>query len=123
MKKKEPATHDYTQGDWGRNLAFTHVGNGQIGRVSGWGYGVEKGDYLLIPNGAQSARYQVLKIEYKGDPFNEFFADVVFAPYSGVASLFTSPPIEGAQQRNTGVGLGYYSIEDYVEKGESPLSE
>jgi hypothetical protein len=48
--------------------------------VHGWGLGVRKGDYLLLPNGPVSTRYQVETIRYTPDPPDMWFAELRFAP-------------------------------------------
>lgn len=53
------------------------------GRMSGWGHGIENGDYLIIAPHGRETRYQVESIRYCSDPPDMWFADVVFAPRQG----------------------------------------
>jgi len=48
--------------------------------MAGWGSGIKAGDYLILPNGSETTRYQVDSIDYRMDPPDMWFADAVFAP-------------------------------------------
>lgn len=71
-------THDYTHQTWGHAVTVISL-NGLRARVLGFGYGVNKDDYLLLPNGAGSTRYQIEGIEWK-NPSDCWAADIVFSP-------------------------------------------
>jgi hypothetical protein len=73
-------THDLTNRGWGRDYTFDPKEDGLKGRMMGWTRGINKGDYLILQNGNETTRYQVLNIEYAKDPTDMFFADVQFAP-------------------------------------------
>lgn len=77
---REGATHDYTQRGWGHDYTFSPGNGGRTGSMTGWGHGIERGDYLLLHNGGGSTRYRVAKIEYYSDPSDMWNAEVVFAP-------------------------------------------
>lgn len=77
---REPQTHDYTKRGWGHDYTFSPIDAGQCGRMSGWGRGIEAGDYLLLDNQGSSSRYRVDRIEYQMNPRDMWFADVTFAP-------------------------------------------
>jgi hypothetical protein len=74
-------THDYTRRGWGHDFAVRKLSDGGT-RISlvGWGHGIADGDYLILPNGAETTRYQVEGVHYQGDPRDMWFADAVFAP-------------------------------------------
>ena len=46
----------------------------------GWGYGINQGDYLILPNKNKTTRYKVLTIEYFNDPRDTWNATLEFAP-------------------------------------------
>lgn len=74
-------THDFTATKWGWNAQVMHVHEqGKRLGLVGWGNGISKGDYLILPNGDDSTRYQVEGIKYRADPADMWFADAVFAP-------------------------------------------
>lgn len=73
-------THDYTVREWGHDSVFTPIDGGQRASVSGWGYGLERGDYALFPNGERTTRYRIDRIEYYRDPPDMWHAEMTFAP-------------------------------------------
>lgn len=78
---KNPQTHDYTRRAWGHDYSIISVLNdGQQARLAGWGHGIKAGDYLIIPKGSGTTRYQVERINYRMDPADMWLADAVFAP-------------------------------------------
>lgn len=82
-----PQTHDYTRRTWGHDYSTTQVIDGGMRlRLAGWGHGIEAGDYLILPNGSDTTRYQVEKIDYRMDPPDMWFADAVFAPRQAVSA-------------------------------------
>jgi len=78
----EPKTHDYTQRAWGHDYTFKTKDKGLTAKMEGWGYGISKGDFLLLPHKGNSGntRFQVRKIEYSSRVPDMWFADVNFAP-------------------------------------------
>jgi len=80
-----PQTHDYTRRTWGHDYSTTSVIDGGMRlRIAGWGLGIKAGDYLILPNGSDTTRYQVESIDYCLDPHDMWFADAVFAPRQAV---------------------------------------
>lgn len=76
-------THDYTRRHWGHDyVVWRVVEDGQCLITSGWGRGISKGDFLIIPNEGGTTRYAVAHIEYKRDPSDMWSADLIFAPRS-----------------------------------------
>jgi len=74
-------THDYTDRSWGHDYIFNPIDpEGIRARMMGWGHGIKNNDYLIIPNGKGTTRYQVISIEYLGDPPDMWNAYVKFAP-------------------------------------------
>jgi hypothetical protein len=74
-------THDYTKRTWGHDYSTTDVIDGGMRlRLAGWGLGINAGDYLILPNGSGTTRYQVDRVNYCMDPSDMWFADAVFAP-------------------------------------------
>ena len=73
-------THDYTRRTWGHDYIFRPIDDGMKGDMSGWGYGIEQGDYLLLQNDDASTRYQVDTIDYYANPDDQWRASVTFAP-------------------------------------------
>ena len=85
--KDEPQTHDYLKPAWGRNCTFTPLEKGQRGHVTGWGRGVEVGDYLLLPNGNVSTRYRITILHNYDGPPDMWRAEVMFAPIARVLTV------------------------------------
>jgi hypothetical protein len=82
-----PQTHDYTRRTWGHDYSTTAVIDGGMRlRMAGWGAGIKPGDYLILPNGRDTTRYQVEKIDYRIDPPDMWFAEAVFAPRQAVSA-------------------------------------
>jgi hypothetical protein len=75
-------THDYTKRTWGHDYIFRPVDGGMKASLSGWGTGIEAGDYLLLeqPDGGGSTRYKVDEIRYERDPRDQWHAKASFAP-------------------------------------------
>jgi MioC protein len=81
MDAKSPREHDYTTRHWGHDVAIHRVmDGGNILGVSGWGGGVKRGDYLILPQGEGTTRYQVEHIFYQPDPPDMWSATLHFAP-------------------------------------------
>ena len=74
-------THDYTRRAWGHDYSIVSVlNNGQQVRLMGFGHGIKAGDYLIIPKGSGTTRYQVERINYRVDPPDMWLIDAMFAP-------------------------------------------
>jgi hypothetical protein len=74
-------THDYTRRGWGHDFVIWKAEEGgQRLITSGWGRGISKGDFLILPNDGGTTRYAVDTIEYKWDPPDMWSATLVFAP-------------------------------------------
>jgi hypothetical protein len=76
----EPVTHDYTRRGWGHDYTFDPIDGGKRGQMTGWGRGIEDGDFLILKNGEGETRYRVENIGYSLDPPDMWFAAVTFAP-------------------------------------------
>lgn len=74
-------THDYTVRAWGHDFTVMAIRDrGQRIQVTGWGYGIEPGDFILLPTDDGSTRYQVFSITYRVDPSDMWTAELHFAP-------------------------------------------
>ena len=83
----QPQTHDYTHRRPGHDYSITQVVDGGMRlRMAGWGAGIKAGDYLILPNGDETTRYQMDQIDYCEDPRDMWFADAVFAPRQAVSA-------------------------------------
>lgn len=73
-------THDYTKRTWGHDFSTVKVIDGGFRlKLAGWGLGIKPGDYLILPNGDATTRYQVEHIDYRSDPPDMWFAEATFA--------------------------------------------
>ena len=80
-------THDYTRRTWGHDYTtLSVIDGGQRLRLSGWGLGINAGDYLILPNGNGTTRYRVDSIAYRMDPHDMWFAEATFAPRQTVSA-------------------------------------
>jgi hypothetical protein len=75
-------THDYTYRYVGHDYAFEPIGGGRRGKATGWGEGIQQGDYLILQNGERGTRYRVESIRYFDDPPDMWSAVLSFAPRS-----------------------------------------
>lgn len=73
-------THNYTLRYPGHDYTFTPSDGGQRGRMTGWGLGLQRGDYLLLDNDGAPTRYRIDSVRYFSDPRDMWSADVTFAP-------------------------------------------
>jgi hypothetical protein len=74
-------THDYTNRGWGHDFAITKVvDGGRLIHMTGWGYGIRVGDYMILPNDGSETRYQVRTIEYETNPRDMWSGVFDFAP-------------------------------------------
>lgn len=78
--RSAPVEHDYTVRGWGHDYTFKPINGGLLGRMQGWGGGLEDGHYLILPNKGKTTRYLIERCGYYGDPPDMWWADVVFAP-------------------------------------------
>lgn len=77
-------THDYRIRGWGHDYVIHAVHNGGLEiDISGWGSGINEGDYLLMAHAKGEARYEIESIRYVDDPADMWFAKAVFAPRQG----------------------------------------
>jgi len=75
------STHDYSVREWGHNYQVIDVENNGLSlRLAGWGKGLSDDDYIIIKNGDDTTRYQLIKVEYKSNPSDMWFAEASFAP-------------------------------------------
>jgi hypothetical protein len=72
-------TYDLTRDDY----AFSPAGDGQRGHIACWnGRSPRPGDYLILRNGTQATRYQVVSADpcLNVHPPTMWMADLAFAP-------------------------------------------
>jgi len=80
------ATHDYSGKNrcWGHDYTFDPIDFGRKAKMSGWGRGINPGDFLIIDNhdigNGETTRYQIEEIRYCDDPPDMWFAYGVFSP-------------------------------------------
>ena len=77
---REPVTHDYTRRYFGHDFTITPIDGGMRAKLMGWGTGIRKGDYLILPNGERTTRYRVDKVKYMLDPKDMWRIEASFAP-------------------------------------------
>lgn len=75
-------THDYTQSVWGHACNVLEViDGGQKLELAGFGYGVKKGDFVILANRqGETTRYKITKIKYTFGVRDMWFANAKFAP-------------------------------------------
>jgi len=74
-------THDYSVRGWGHDFhVLEATDNGMSLRLAGWGKGINNNDYIILPNGEDTTRYQIDNIKYMSDPRDQWFASASFAP-------------------------------------------
>lgn len=60
--------HDYTRRAWGHDFSISKI-DGDTISMSGWGYGLQEGDYITLPsNKGTSLRYLLTSVKYYSDP-------------------------------------------------------
>ncbi len=59
---------------------FEVISGGMKLKLMGHGSGIKKGDYLILPNGADTTRYKVDTVEYFLDPSDMWKIEASFAP-------------------------------------------
>jgi hypothetical protein len=52
FRRHQSATHDYSLRYWGHDYIFETINGGLNGHAMGWGFGLSKGDYLILQNDA-----------------------------------------------------------------------
>lgn len=80
-----PNTHDYRQSarGWGHDYVFRPQDSGKRAHMMGWGFGIKKGDFILMSNPRSDngeTRYQIESVKYFSDPKDMWSAEVVHAP-------------------------------------------
>lgn len=76
-------THDYTKRFWGHDFTIMEiVDGGQQLHMMGWGHGIQKGDYLLLPNKGATTHYKVHAVDYFADPPDMWKLVAKFSPRS-----------------------------------------
>ncbi len=62
--RRKNQIHTLGQSDWGDDCVFEPIDGGSGGYMTGLRKGIERGDYLILADGSNSTRYQVLEIDY-----------------------------------------------------------
>ncbi|MFN8994550.1 MAG: hypothetical protein ACK5X3_12935 [Pseudomonadota bacterium] len=79
-------THDYTRRAKGHDFTITQIFDGGMWlSITGWGLGISKGDFIILPDGNATARYQIASIEYYNNPPDMWRAKAEFAPRARLA--------------------------------------
>lgn len=65
---KKYKTHDYSHLERGSNYFFESLKEDMQGCMTGFGKGIKPGDYIILQQGSEPARYQVEEIDYYSDP-------------------------------------------------------
>lgn len=74
-------THDYSKPVWGRACHIITINDeGRSLRVCGHGHGIRQGDFILLANGDNKARYEIMTCSYYRDPDDMWRAELRFAP-------------------------------------------
>jgi hypothetical protein len=77
----EGRTLDYTRRYWGHDFALTPSKEGKILEGHVWSdVGIRQGDYVILPNGDRTTRYQVETARWCGDPDDMWRVKLKFAP-------------------------------------------
>jgi hypothetical protein len=79
---KARKTHDYTQFQANCEYVFEPIENGDRGYMTGQGKGLRRGDYLMIGDRNQPARYEIEKIDYYSDQPDMWIASLKKLPDS-----------------------------------------
>ncbi len=73
--------HDFTTNCWGNSCSVSKIRDGGMSiSIYGWRCGIKQGDFLILPNKADTTRYKVSSIRYENDPRDMFFGEAEFAP-------------------------------------------
>jgi|15BtaG_2_1085339.scaffolds.fasta_scaffold68567_3 hypothetical protein len=81
MSNKAGTEHDFSANSWGNSYSVSKVRDGGMSiSLYGWRYGIEEGDFLILPNKMETTRYRVASIRYENDPRDMWFAEAEFAP-------------------------------------------
>ena len=62
------STHNYLGSRWRDSYLFETLEQGTKGYITAQGRNVQCGDYLILPYGSGSAKYQVEEINYYSNP-------------------------------------------------------
>ncbi len=73
-------THDYTNRYWGHDYAITQLFPKNVIALTGWGRGLEVGDFIILENEESSTRYKLLEVDYLLNPSDMWHAKAKFAP-------------------------------------------
>ncbi|WP_409311416.1 hypothetical protein [Pectobacterium sp. B1J-3] len=82
-------THDYTRENryWGHDLSFKLMDpEGMRLNATGWGTGINQGDFISLSNKGDVTRYKFETISYYHDPSDMWTAVLLFAPRQAEAS-------------------------------------
>jgi hypothetical protein len=84
VSTREAQVHDFRDAarGWGHDLCYEPL-PGQRLKATGWGHGLEGGDFMLLTNGAADTRYRIDEVEYiggMGGPKDMWSAVLSFAP-------------------------------------------
>lgn len=71
--------HDYTVRGWGHDFVIDKV-DGRTLHLTGWGTGIQAGDYLILPNQGRTTRYKVETVTYLGNPADMWSIVATWAP-------------------------------------------
>lgn len=72
-------THDYTISTWGHDVMWDVLPDDRL-KLTGWGYGIKPGDYIILSNAGNSTRYKIDEITYRSDPRDMWSAVASFHP-------------------------------------------
>ncbi|MCA1991481.1 MAG: hypothetical protein LDL41_05465 [Coleofasciculus sp. S288] len=78
--QRKNTTYDYTQYASGQDYLFEPIDGGRSGYITAQMKGIKRGDYLILPNGSRSSRYQVEEIDYYSNPSDMWTALVRQVP-------------------------------------------
>lgn len=75
--------HDYTRRGWGRDYVLDPGADPVSARVQGWGYGLRRGDFLVLPHSAGGvAVYRLEDVGYRLEPADVWVGRASFVPGS-----------------------------------------
>jgi hypothetical protein len=76
---RDPNTWDYSNRYWGHDYTVIDVDGAKL-RLTGWGSGLQKGDFIILRVVAGTTRYQLTDVSYYSDPHDMWKAEAKFAP-------------------------------------------
>jgi MioC protein len=74
QQRRTRKIRDYTGYEPGRDYLFESIDGGAGGYMTGQGKGIERGDYLILPDGSGTSRYRVDEIDYYSNPSDMWIA-------------------------------------------------